>query len=75
VHIIWISTKQWITLAEGIHALRTKMHTNIHTSVFVIIWLSVNLRVCCSCEMPDVIRRSVAHLITKTRLGESQMRQ
>jgi hypothetical protein len=34
----------------------TNMYTSIHLSVSVILWLSVNLRVCCSLEKSDVIR-------------------
>jgi hypothetical protein len=43
VRMIWKSTKPCIKPAEGINTYINNMHTNIHISVSVIFWLSVNL--------------------------------
>jgi hypothetical protein len=66
VHMIWISTKPYRTLMEGIKAYVNKhAYINTHIRIRVFLQLSLHLGVYCSLEI-GCFTRFVAYPITKT---------
>jgi hypothetical protein len=60
------------TCGRGVHIrVCTNMRANIHISVIVILWLSVNMGIYCSLKEIGCYKRFVAHPITKIMIHSS----